>query len=484
MTVSGTETTGIDESTQKRGDLARGRLSLPEVIAQSIGTVAPSGTPALVIPVVFAVAGNATWVAYLFATIALLFVSWNINQFARRTANPGALYVFAGQGLGGFWGVIAGWSLLIAYLFTAGAVIGGSVNSLLVIAHTFGVTGIDGPLTLVSSLAVIFGAWWLAYRDILLSTRAILVIELATVVLILIVVIGSIFTVGPLVDPAQTHFDGVSADTLRLGLVLAFFSFVGFESATTLGAEAKSPYQAIPRAVIISVVSIGLLFIISSYGLTKAFHGLPVTLDKAEAPLTTAASQLGIGFLGSLIDLGVALSFFACTLGSLNAGARVLFALSRHGLFHKSASTAHAVNATPHVAVTLLAIIAAALSLALTQSGYGLLDTFGLLGTIATFGFLFAYILVAAGTAFFLKRLNALKPWHTLVSLLTILLLLIPLIGSVYPVPAWPTSLLPYIFLVLLALGVAWFLFIKTTAPQELAALEADLLATGEEAQK
>ncbi len=122
--------------------------------------------------------------------------------------------------------------------------------------------------------------------------------------------------------------------------------------------------------------------------------------------------------------------------------------------------------------------------MALTQSGYGLLDTFGLLGTIATFGFLFAYILVAAGTTFFLKRLNALKPWHTLVSILTILLLLIPLIGSVYPVPAWPTSLLPYIFLVLLALGVAWFLFIKATAPQELAALEADLLATGEDAQK
>ncbi|MCD2173593.1 APC family permease [Rhizobium sp. C4] len=484
MTTPVTETTRIREGAQARGHLARGRLSLPEVIAQSIGTVAPSGTPALVIPVVFAVAGNATWVAYLFATIALLFVSWNINQFARRTANPGALYVFAGQGLGGFWGVIAGWSLLIAYLFTAGAVIGGSVNSLLVLVHTFGIAGADRLLTIVISLAVILGAWWIAYRDIVLSTRAILAIELATVVLILIVVIGSILTVGPVVDPAQTHFDGVSADTLRLGLVLAFFSFVGFESATTLGSEAKSPYQSIPRAVIISVVSIGLLFVISSYGLTKAFHGLPVSLDKAEAPLTTAAGQLGISFVGSLIDLGVALSFFACTLGSLNAGGRVLFALSRHGLFHKSASSAHAVNATPHVAVTILAIIAAFLSLALTQSGYGLLDTFGLLGTIATYGFLFAYILVAAGTMFFLKRIGVLKPWHVLVSVITVLLLLIPLIGSIYPVPAWPFSILPYIFLALLALGVAWFVFIKTTAPQELAALEADLLATDGEVQK
>lgn len=462
-----------------KGSLASNRLSLPEVIAQSIGTVAPSGTPALVIPVVFGVAGNGTWLAYLFATIALLFVSWNINQFARRTANPGALYVFAGQGLGGFWGVVAGWSLLIAYLFTAAAVIGGAVNSLLVLAHTFGIQEADRALTLVVSLLVIAAAWWFAYRDIRLSTRTTLIIELATVALILIVVLGSIFWVGPAIDNAQFALEGVGADQLRLGLVLAFFSFVGFESATTLGAEARDPYRAIPRAVIVSVVAIGLLFIVSAYGLTSAFHALPVTLDKAEAPLTTAAQGIHLGWVGSLIDLGVALSFFACTLGSLNAGARVLYALSGHGLFHGSASNAHKVNATPHVAVTILAVVAIALSLALTQSGYGLLDAFGLLGSVATFGFLFAYILAAAGVPFFLSRIGEFRPWHGLVSLITIVLLLIPLAGSVYPIPAWPFSILPYIFLGLLALGVIWFLVLRIARPASLAALEQDLLSTG-----
>lgn len=479
VTSSGTGSLETD-----RGTLASGRLSLPEVIAQSIGTVAPSGTPALVIPVVFGVAGNGTWLAYLFATIALLFVSWNINQFATRTANPGALYVFAGQGLGGFAGVVAGWSLLIAYLFTAAAVIGGAVNSLLVLAHTIGVQNADLTLTVVISLLVIAAAWWFAYRDIRLSTRATLLIELATVALILIVVVGSIFLVGPAVDHAQFALEGVGADQLRLGLVLAFFSFVGFESATTLGTEARNPYRAIPRAVIVSVVAIGLLFIVSAYGLTGAFHNLPVTLDKAEAPLTTAAQGIHLGFVGSLIDLGVALSFFACTLGSINAGARVLYALSRHGLFHGSASSAHRVNATPHVAVTILAIIAIALSLSLTLSGYGLLDTFGLLGTIATFGFLFTYILVAVGVPFFLRRIGKFKSWHVLISAVTVVLLLIPLIGSVYPVPAWPFSALPYIFLGLLALGVVWFLVLKSATPAALAALEADLLSTGGEGGK
>jgi amino acid transporter len=464
------------------GTLAAGRLSLPEVIGQSIGTVAPSGTPALVIPAVFAAAGNGTWLAYVFATVALLFVAWNVNQFARYTANPGALYVFAGQGLGPFWGVIAGWSLLIAYLFTGAAVIGGSANSLLVLAHKLGLQNADHALTIVIALALIAGAWFLAYRDIRLSTRATLAIEFATVALILLIIVGALVVVGPLVDRAQFSLKGVNADQLRLGLVLAFFSFVGFESATTLGAEAKDPHRSIPRAVLVSVLAIGLLFIVSAYGLTSIFHPLPVTLDKAEAPLTTSAQLLHVGFVGSLIDLGVALSFFACTLGSINAGARVLYALSRHGLVHRSASTAHHVNATPHIAVTILAIIAIGLFLGVTEAGYGLLDAFGLLGTLATFGFLFSYILVAAGTPFFLRRIGRFKPWHAAVSAASILLLLIPLVGSVYPVPAWPYSILPYLFLGLLALGIAWFLFLKATSPESLAALEADLIPSADDA--
>ncbi|HEY0291130.1 MAG TPA: hypothetical protein VGC51_02155 [Hansschlegelia sp.] len=144
------------------------------------------------------------------------------------------------------------------------------------------------------------------------------------------------------------------------------------------------------------------------------------------------------------------------------------------------ARAAHRINATPHVAVTILAAIAIILSLALTQSGYGLLDTFGLLGTIATYDFLFAYILVAAGAPFFLRRIGRLRAWHGAISLVTILPLLVPLAGSLYPVPAWPFSALPYVLLGLLALGVSWFLILKARAPEQLEALEADLLGAGE----
>ncbi len=74
--------------TASSGGLKKNYLSFSEIAAQSIGTIAPSGTPGLVISVVFATAANGTWLAYVFATLALLIVALQINVFATRVATP------------------------------------------------------------------------------------------------------------------------------------------------------------------------------------------------------------------------------------------------------------------------------------------------------------------------------------------------------------------------------------------------------------
>jgi amino acid transporter len=459
--------------------LRRNYLSLLEVVAQSVATVAPSGTPALVIPVVFGAALNGTWLAYLFATVALLLVSYNINQFATKSASPGALYVFAGQGLGALLGVIAGWSLIIAYLFTAAAVISGSVNYALVLLGDVNATDGGRPLLIGLATIVVLGAWALAYRDIKLSTRVMLVIEFSTIALILVLLAVYFGTTGNWLDQAQIQLREVTPEHLRLGLVLAFFSFVGFESAAALGHEAKEPLRTIPRAILSSVIGIGVFFVIASYGLVGAFQGAVPGLGSDPAPLSTLATRFHLDALGPIIAAGVSLSFFACTLASINAGARVLYAMSRHGLFHDAAGSAHQHHATPHVAVTLTAVLALILSLAITATGAGPLDNFSYLGTIATFGFIFAYILVSIAVAAFLKRQGQLRVRHLLVAIASVLLLLLPLIGSLYPVPPAPFDILPYVFFGLLALGVVYFLALRMLAPQRVAAIDQDLRDLG-----
>ena len=91
--------------------LRQNALPFVETLAQSVANIAPTATPSLTIPLVFASAGNGTWLAFLLATVGLVLVSCCINQFARRSATPGSLYHYVSTGLGERTGLITGESL-------------------------------------------------------------------------------------------------------------------------------------------------------------------------------------------------------------------------------------------------------------------------------------------------------------------------------------------------------------------------------------
>lgn len=471
------ESPSADNSSQPAATLRRNYLRLPELVAQSIGLVGVSGGVGILVPAVFATAGNGTWLAYAFATVALLFSAWSISLFARTAASPGALYAYASQGIGPIWGVICGWSLLIAYAVGAAGILQGTVNTFLVLARELGLVAAHPPLaiSLLLTVVVALAAWAIAYRDIRLSTRFTLLVELLTILLIAVVLIAYLLNGSSHVDQSQIALEGVKPEQLRLGMVLAFFSFTGFESATVLGAEAQSPLKAIPRAVIISIVGPALLFILASYTLVAAFHGQHPGLDQADGPLSILAHRLGLGGFGLIIDAGVALSFFAAFFSSINAAARIIYTFARQGLLHAATGKAHASNATPHIAVTLLVVLALIVGLVFTANGTALLDSYGYLSSVATYGYLLAYVLVAVGAPLYLRRQGKLKPQHVLISLVSVLLLAIPLVGSVYPLPTGVYAWLPYVFLGLVGLGLLWFLALKLLAPARLRNIEDEL---------
>src|ERR1700759_5257142 len=93
-------------------------LSYSEILAQSVSVIAPSTVPAAVLGLIYARAGNATWLSFLLGSVGLLLVSLNINQFARRSASPGSLYSYIVPGLGPTAGVLGGWALLWGYMLT------------------------------------------------------------------------------------------------------------------------------------------------------------------------------------------------------------------------------------------------------------------------------------------------------------------------------------------------------------------------------
>src|ERR1700735_3656980 len=107
----------ITQENEKKTEygLRTNALSGMETLAQSVSTIAPSSTPVATVPLVCALAGNGTWLAYVLATVAILLVAFCISRFARHSASPGSLYTYASMILPKWLAAVAAWSLLLAY---------------------------------------------------------------------------------------------------------------------------------------------------------------------------------------------------------------------------------------------------------------------------------------------------------------------------------------------------------------------------------
>ena len=463
------EPTRPGESQTTDFGLRRGILSPLETLAQSVSTMAPTTTPAATIPLVCGLAGNGTWLAYVLATVAIFLVALCIARYARLSASPGSLYTYASTTLPPWLSATVAWSLLLAYVATGSSVIGGFyhyANLLLrdATGHVFSAVLLS---LLVTSVSI-----WIAWRDVKISARLMLWIEAVSVSVIVIVVALLLFRHGWHLDGDQLRLHGMTGSGLRLGLVLALFSFVGFESATTLGAEARNPLKSIPRAVIQSSVLAGAFFAVCAYAEVLGFHTIGQDLGASQAPMYVLARVGGIPVLGLLIDIGALVSLFAGTLACITAAARVLLRMAHDGLAHHSLGVTHVRNHTPGRAVVITGIAAVLPVAVLAARGASGLDVYGWLGSLATYGFIVAYALVCVALPRYLRQHRAFTSGAQIVPGLAAAAMLLALVGNLYPVPEGPYGKLPYIYLAYLIAGLGWFM---VRARSKKAALAADV---------
>jgi amino acid transporter len=419
-----------------------------------VAAIAPSTSPVLTIPLVFALAGNGTWIAYALATVQVTLIALLIGALARRSASPGSLYSYATDSLSPVFASIAAWALLLGYVATGSSIAAGFALYANVLLKAS--TGhIVSPSLLV--MGAVIGAATMAYRDVKLSARAMLWLEGVSVACILMVLLLVLWKNGLHLDWPQLQLRGSSISGIRLGLVLAIFSFVGFESATALGHEAKEPLRTIPRAVLQCALGAGAFFILAAYAEVLGFRGTGLALDKADAPMHVLANQAAVPVLGILIDAGAMVSMFACGLACITAGARILLLMAHNGLVPIQFCRTHQRNDTPHLAVLLTAMVVAVPTLALTLLGYSGSDIYGWLGSFAVYGFLTVYGLTCIALPLQLKRQGALSTALLVTAILGGASMLMALAGTLYPVPAAPYSWLPYLYFGYLLITLVFF---------------------------
>ncbi|MBV9645878.1 MAG: APC family permease [Candidatus Eremiobacteraeota bacterium] len=432
--------------------LRTGCLNFWEVLAQSIAMLGPTMTPVLIVPLAFASSGNASWLAYVFGAVMLLAVALCLREFASRSATAGSLYTYTQRAFGPRGAVLAGWSLLWAYGFVC---VAGLTGFAVFSRALLGPLGAAIPSLVFVAFCLGVG-WYISYYDIRLSTITLLALETASVSLITLLIV-IVFAHRGIVDAEQLTLKGSSLSAIGLGAVIAVFSLVGFESATSLGEEAKSPLQTIPAAVIWSVIIAGLFFVVCVYAEILGTRGFPTTLDKLTTPLNTLSDIVRAPYLKIPIDIGALFSSFSVALASLNGGARVIFTMGRSGLLSRRLGTTHDLHKSPHVALSLFALAnfaVAALMLVVFRLSPN--DAFNDTATLSAFGFVAIYLFIAVGAPFYLRRRGEMRPKHVALAVVTVLLLLLPAWGSVYPVPPAPANLFPYLFLAYFVIGAAW----------------------------
>jgi amino acid transporter len=437
--------------------LRREALSPVETLAQSISGACPTLTPFVTVPLAFTLSGNGTWLTYVLATGGILLVAWCIGQFARYSSSPGSLYSYSAMVLPPWLSAVTAWSLLLAYVAGSASNIGGFYHYTNVMLRN--ATGRDISAFFLATL-VAAAPVWLAWRDVKISARVMLAVEAVSVSVVSLMMALVIGKHGAHADPNQVHLRGMTSGGFRQGLVLALYSFVGFESATALGSEAREPLKTIPRAVIQTAILCGIFYTICAYSEVLGAGISGKDLGAVDLPVHVLASVAGIPALGMLVDVGALFAMFAGTLACLTAAARVLLLMAHDGLAHPLMRATHPRNETPTAAIIATGLAAFLPVVFLAALGISGLDVYGWLGTLAVYGFVVSYGLVCMALPGYLRERHGVSnlatktiPWIAFAGMV------FAVVANLYPVPEGAYGKLPYIFLAYLAGVLLLFAF-------------------------
>ncbi len=408
--------------------------------------------------------GAATPFVYLACLVAILIAASGIVEMARELPSAGAFYTYVTHGLGRHAGFVTGGLMFVAYALLPPAELGLIGSYLQTTLRTDLHVNVPWWLIgLVPAGLMIF----LGFEGIRSSLRAALVLfafEICVVVALAIFIVGhgghEGLSLHPLSPTASSHgFNG-----LTTGFVFAALSFVGFEAATTLGDEAGRPRRMVPRAVLLSVAVVGLLYVFCVWAEVNGLGAAQTRrLNGASTPWNDLAAAYASWMKWPVIVASVS-SMFAVMINSSNGIARILHTMAREGVLPRSLGAIDRKRATPARALFVTGAFAVVTALAVGAAAGGLGDpvggsnVYGYLGFLLTLGILPVYVLTNVAAACYFRRAGRFRPIrHGLLPIGGAVLMAALLVGQVIDQTVSPYTWLPWIV-------VGWVLLVGGAA--------------------
>jgi len=439
--------------------------------------------------------GIYTPAAFLLATIVLTIFSIGYAAMAARVSSVGGFYSFISQGLGREIGMSAGITSLACYSVFEASLTGlfAFFGNKWLIDHL----GINVPWPVLALLMIAVIAV-LAYRDVKLSAKILGVALIAEVAILVIFVLGVLFATSgtnfnpealnvfnvytPL--PAQTVGTlAIPAGAAAVGIFMAFWSWVGFEMAPNYAEESRDPKRIVPQSLLLSVVGLGIFYVIVSWCAVSAY---PTEADMAAKAFSdgvnfylTPIQQFVGNWAYELMFLLILTSSFACGMAFHNTAARYLYSLAREGVLPKAVAETHDHHKSPHKASAVQSILAAVWVI-LYGLGYGFDDPSGqawlgvytLFAVLGTGLLLVLQAVVSVAIILWFKKNGGGNVFTTMIapaiSFLVQIWLVYTLIANLATLGGTNgfAQSIPYVGLAIILVGLVWGFVLKSSNPE------------------
>src|SRR6056297_1331248 len=301
-------------------------IRTPGAILMGLGSIVGTGI-FVSIAIATQISGNGIIIAIVVAALLAMFNGLSSAQLAAAHPVSGGTYEYGNRFLGSYFGFTAGWMFLIAKSASAATAVLGCASYLF---YLFDIEASTSTLVL-AGIAILLVMTLLVSGGISRSNLANKIIVTITLLGLAALITAGLFVKGIPADPIFNMFEGSDISSVLYASALMFVAYTGYGRIATLGEEVDEPKTTIPKAIILAMVVIVILYL--SVSLTAlnimGAQAFGLTIEGEAAPLMKVAQALSVPYIGPIISFTAVTAMLGVLLNLILGLSRVMLSMGR-----------------------------------------------------------------------------------------------------------------------------------------------------------
>lgn len=294
--------------------------------------------------------------SYLLALAGVMFTAISYGKLVRQFPEAGSAYTYAQKSIGPHVGFMVGWSSLLDYLFLP------MINVLLAKIYLSAMFPDVPPWIWVVGFVTILTLANLKSVNLVANFNTLFVLVQVAIMVVFVVLVvhglhkgegvGTVWSLQPFISQ-NAHLIPIIT-----GATIVCFSFLGFDAVTTLSEETPNAARVIPKAIFLTALYGGLIFIIASFFMQLFFPTI-ARFKNPDAALPEIALYVGGKLFQSIFLCTTFVNTLASGLASHASVSRLLYVMGRDNVFPERVfGYVHPKWRTPALNVIMVGIVA------------------------------------------------------------------------------------------------------------------------------